>query len=100
MAQYEREATTSSTGSSNAARINVSQGRTTASLGWDVSGSASISVEVSHDGSTWFDRTHDVITSQPGSSETKAETFQTGFQHIRVYVDQNINTLAISAKGN
>jgi len=90
---------TTSTGSANAAEIIASGGRTTVSVGWDVSGAATITIEVSESGDTWFDRTHDTISSQPGSSEKKAITFQTGFRHVRAHADSNLNELQISAKG-
>lgn len=99
MSEYQEQATTDSTGSGNAAAVYVPQARSTVSVGWDVNGAATISVEVSHDGSTWFDRTHDVVTSQPSGAEEKAETFSTGFQHVRAYANQNLTALAISAKG-
>jgi len=93
------EDATTATGSSNAAEIRATGGRTQVSVAWDTSGASTITVEVSPGGGTWFDRTHDVIPSQPGSAEQRAETLETGFRHVRVYADSSLNELLISAKG-
>jgi len=92
-------ATTTATGAGSAAQILATGGRTQVSIGYDTSGAATISVEVSDDGSKWFDRTDDVIPSQPGSATKRAETFQTGFRYVRAYADSSLNELLISAKG-
>jgi len=93
------EDATTATGAPDAAEIRATGGRTQVSVAWDTSGASTITVEVSSDGSTWFDRTHDVIPSQPGSAEQRAETLKTGFRHVRVYADSSLNELLISAKG-
>lgn len=100
MALNTRTNTTTGTGSGNAAIIECGDGRTVASVGWDTSSSANISVEVSDDKNTWFDRTHDVVSSQPGTSEKKSESFQTGFRFVRAYADSSLNSLTVSAKGS
>lgn len=89
-------ASTTSTGSGSAAAISVPDGRTTVTAAWDVSGSATVTVEVSPDGgTTWYQET----TATPGSAETGTTTFQTGFDDARIYVDQNLNSASIGAKG-
>jgi predicted RecA/RadA family phage recombinase len=90
---------TTATGSSNAAEIRATGGRTQVSVAWYTSGASTITVEVSSGGNAWFDRTHNVIPSQPASAERRAETFETGFRHVRVYADSSLNELLISAKG-
>lgn len=89
-------ATTTSTGSGSAAAVTVPDGRTQVTAAWDVSGSATITIEVSPDGgATWYEE----HKASPGSAETNTYSFSTGFDDVRVYVDQNLNSASIGAKG-
>lgn len=94
---------TSSTGSGNAAKIQVPNGRPTVSIMWDVSGSATVTVEVSTDDTNWYDVTADWIdgnvVTQPSGAETKGTSARAGAEYVRVHVDSNLNTAEISAKG-
>lgn len=89
-------ATTSSTGSGNAAAIAIADGRTTVTAAWDVSGAATVTIEVSpDDGGTWYQE-HEASS---GGAETGTHTFETGFDDVRIYVDQALNSASIGAKG-
>lgn len=88
--------TTSATGSGSAAAISIPDGRTTVTAAWDVSGSASVTIEVSPDGGTTWYQEHQ---ASPGAAETGTHTFETGFDDARIHVDQNLNSASIGAKG-
>lgn len=89
-------ASAAGTGSVNAAAIAVPDGRRTVTVAYDVSGAAVITVEVSPDGgTTWYPLT----SYSPGSAESAANTVETGFADVRAYVDANLNSLHIGAKG-
>jgi hypothetical protein len=87
---------TRSTGEENAATASVPDGRTNVTAAWDISGAATISIEVSPDGGgTWYTE----HTAEPGSAESATFNFSTGFDDVRVYVDSNLNSASIGAKG-
>lgn len=89
-------ATTSTTGKSNAAAVSVPDGRTSVTAAWDVSGAATVTVEVSPDGgATWYQE----FTTSPSAAEVATHNFTTGFDDVRVYVDANLNNASIGAKG-
>lgn len=89
-------ASTAATGSGNAAAISVPDGRTTCTAAWDVSGAATVTVEVSPDGgATWYQE----HSAGPSEAVTGTHTFTTGFDDVRVYVDANLNSASIGAKG-
>lgn len=96
-------ASTTSTGSANAAAVNAPDGRTHVTVMWDVSGAAAVTVEASVDGANWFDITSDFIdgsdVSQPSGAETKGTSAPIGADHVRVHVDSNLNEAEISVKG-
>lgn len=87
-------ASTSNTGSSNAAEIQLGKKRVAFDVAYDLSGSATITVEVSSDGTTW--RTFQTVNSS-GTNSTLTE--DTAFEYVRAYADQNLNTLEMSSKG-
>lgn len=89
-------ATTNSTGSGSAAAISIPDGRTTVTGAWDVSGSATVTIEVSPNGGTDWYQEHE---ASPGSAETGTHTFETGFDDARIHVDQNLNSASVGAKG-
>jgi len=79
---------------SNNTYATINPGRYgTAAIVADTSGSATLTVAVSNDGTNWS--TYDVSI---GGSEGVIETVE-GFAHIRAKVDQNLASLDISAKG-
>jgi hypothetical protein len=61
----------------------------------DVSGAATLTVEVRADGGTW--RTFDTVDYS--SATTEVEQYSTSFAEMRASVDQNLTTLEGSAKG-
>jgi hypothetical protein len=70
--------------------------RPTVTVALDTSGAATITVEVSPDGGTnWYPLT----SYSPGAAETNADTITTGFDDVRAYIDANLNSLHIGAKG-
>ncbi|WP_436929075.1 hypothetical protein [Halosimplex halobium] len=89
-------ATTTSAGSGNPASVSVPDGRTDVTAAWDVSGSATVTVEVSPDGGTTWYREHQ---ASPDSAESSTYNFSTGFDDARISVDQNLNSASIGAKG-
>jgi hypothetical protein len=89
--------TTTATGSGSAAAVSVPDGRTAVTAAWDLSGSATVTVEVSPDGGTNWYQEYQV---SPGSAETNTINFTTGFDDVRVFVDQNLNRASIGAKGS
>lgn len=88
-------ATTTSTGSANAAQINVPDGRSTITAAYDVSGACDVTVEVSPDGNTWYQ--HGSVS--PGGATTGTIDATSGFNYARIYVSANINSASIGAKG-
>lgn len=90
---------TTSTGAANAAAIEAPDGRTTVTVMWNVSGAATVTVEVSTDGTDWYDVTDAFVAAQPSAAETKAGSASVGAEHVRVHVDANLNEAEISAKG-
>jgi hypothetical protein len=84
------------TGSANAAMITVPDGCRTVTVGYDTSGTATVTVEVSPDGgATWYEHS----TFSPSEAANAAETVTVGFDDVRAYIDQNHNSLHIGAKG-
>lgn len=84
------------TGQANAAQISVPDGCRTVTIGYETSGAATITVEVSPDGgTTWYPLT----SFSPGSAATNADTVETGFDDVRAYIDANLTSLHIGAKG-
>ena len=88
--------TTTATGEAEAASQSLPDGRSSVTAAWDLSGSATVTVEVSPDGgSNWYQE----YQVSPGSAETGTYNFTTGFEDVRVYVDSNLNSAAIGGKG-
>lgn len=85
---------TTANGASNAAQLDLAT-RTLAEVYYDVSGAATITVEVSTDGATW--REHQTYSA--GSAETGFLSVETGYQHVRAYADTATNTVEIASKG-
>lgn len=89
-------ASTTATGSGEAAAVSIPDGRTTCTAAWDVSGAAVVTVEVSPDGGTTWYQEH---SAEPAEAQTGTHTFTTGFDDVRVYVDTALNSASIGAKG-
>lgn len=85
-----------STGAANAARVDLGDHRAFVSVGWDLSGAATITVEGSNDGgSTW----HPIRQFSPSSGEIDGVDLTAGWQEVRVYADSNLNEVNIAGKG-
>lgn len=80
-------------GENNAAELDMGALRSIFDVFVDTSGEATLTVEVSSDGETW--RPHDSIDYAGDTDEM--EQFDTAFQHVRAYLDQNHTTVEISA---
>ena len=87
---------TTSVGASNAAQLALGPHRKAVDVFYDVSGAATVSLEVSTDGATWR-QLHAEALDAAGSDILQ---FETAYQYIRAYADQNLNTLEIASKGN
>jgi len=87
--------TDSGTGSANAASIQLGSLRKRADIHVDTSGSATLTVEVSTDGSTWLE----FETVDYSAATVEVEAFDVAFEHVRSYLDQNRNGITMSAKG-
>ena len=85
----------SGTGSGNAAELQLGATRSVVDIHVDTSGDATLTVEVSTDGSTW--RRLDTV-SYTGASQY-IEQYDTAYPHIRAYLNQNRTLVEMAAKG-
>ena len=90
-----RTDTDSAAGSGNAAEVDLGDLRGEASIHYDTSGSATLTVEVSTDGTNW----RELDTHTVGSADNGIRHYKTAYQHIRAYLNQNRNLVEISARG-
>jgi hypothetical protein len=90
------DASDSGAGSSNAATLDLGDFRKDFDVFVDTTGDATLTVEVSEDGGTTW-RQYDSI-SYNGSSE-EVEQFDTAFQHVRAYLNQNRNEVVVVSRG-
>lgn len=88
-------ATDSGTGSSNAAEITLGPIRRRVDIHTDTSGSSTLTVEVSTDGSTWLE----YETISYSSAIVEVEAFDIAFEYVRAYLNQSRNGITMSAKG-
>ena len=84
--------TTTGTGDTSAATLQLDK-RSNVDVAYDLSGSASVTTEVSTDGSTWLFR--DAIDTDGEGSILMT----VAFPYVRVYADSNVNQITIAAKG-
>lgn len=87
--------TDSGTGAANAASIQLGDVRQRADIHVDTSGSATLTVEASTDGSTWLE----YETLSYSSPTVEVEAFDLAFEYVRAYLNQNRNGITMSAKG-
>lgn len=81
------------------ASITASDGRTVVSVMAAASGGpTAVTVEVSPDGSNWYERTA-VFGSDVTDGSSEAESFTTGAAHARARGDANVARVEIAAKG-
>jgi hypothetical protein len=91
-----KSVTDDGTGAANAAELSLGDHRQLVDIHADVSGSATLTVEVSVDGgSTWlgFD------TVDYSSAGDYAEGYSVAFGDVRAYLNQNRNGVTVAAKG-
>jgi len=86
---------TSSTGSGNAAQLDLGRSRKDVDIFYDVSGAATVTIEVSKNASDW----RAFSTDSPGSATTELVQIDTSYRYVRVYADSNLNTIELSSKG-
>lgn len=91
----QTSASTSSTGSANAAEIDLGRVSTKVDVFVDTSGDATLTVEVSTDGSTW--RQADTNSYTGASSDLRQYDF--AYKHVRAHLNQNINTVEVAGRG-
>ena len=90
--------TASVTGTSNAT-IQVPDGRTTVTVMVAASGGAvDTTVEVSADGTNWYEETA-VFSASVADGDAEAESFQTGAEYVRASGDANVGRVEVAAKG-
>lgn len=81
------------------ASLTVSDGRTVVSVLAEASGGpTTVTVEVSNDGTNWFERTA-VFGSDVSDGSAEAESFRTGCNHIRARGDANVARVELGTKG-
>jgi len=99
---FDRQETTQRSQSTSTATNNVSVdlGSISKRVGIvaDVSGSATLTIEVSSSGA-FAGEEHAVQTVSYSSAGVNLEQFEFAFQFVRARVDQNLNTLEIAARG-
>lgn len=89
-------ATTTATGASNAASLDLGTYRKDVDLFYDLSGSATVTIDVSTDNATW--RTFQTIDQSSASADVAQ--ISTAYRYVRAYADANLNTLEMSSKGD
>lgn len=87
------------TDTSNAS-ITASDGRNTVTVMAEATsaGPVTVTVEVSQDGTNWFERTG-VFSSDVSASAAEAENLATGAKHVRASGDANVARIEVAAKG-
>lgn len=86
---------TDGTGSANAAAVDLGEYRTNVDVFVDVAGAATLTVEVSTDGSTW----READSVDYASESTDLQQYHLAYQHVRAYVDQNVTTVEVVGRG-
>lgn len=94
-ASEQRADTTTSAGQANAAAVNLGDLRTNADVFVDVSGAATLTVEVSTDGQTW----READSVDYASAATDLQQYHFAYQHVRAYVDANANAVEVVGRG-
>lgn len=95
VAAEQRSDSTTASGSSNAAVVDLGPVKTNVDVFVDTSGAADLTVEVSTDGSTW----RQADTNSYGSATTDLRQYDFAYQHVRVYLSANVNTLEVVGRG-
>jgi len=88
----------SGTGSANAAQLDLGDLRQSFDIHVDTSGDATLTVEVSTSGKFSGEERTFASISYTGASQ-EIEQFETKYQHIRAFLDQNRTLVEIAARG-
>jgi hypothetical protein len=94
-ASDQRSDTTTGNVSGNAAEIDLGEVRSKVDVFVDVSGAATLTVEVSTDGSTW----RPADTNDYASARTDLRQYDLAYQHVRAYADTNTNIVEVVGRG-
>jgi hypothetical protein len=91
------DASTTDTGASNAAVLNLEEVRSDVDVVTDVSGSATLTIEVSATGEfSGEEHEADTVSLNAG---VDFRQYDFAYQHIRGYVDANLTELELVARG-
>lgn len=90
-----RSDTTTANGAANAAEIQQSRVSTKVDVFVDTSAAATLTVEVSTDGSTW--RQSD--TNDYGAAATDLRQYDLAYPYVRAYLDTATNTVEVVGRG-
>lgn len=87
--------TTTSNGAANAAQVDLGDLKTNVDVFADTSGAATLTIEVSADGSTW--RQADTVSIS--SATTDLQQYHFAYPHVRAYLDTATNTVEVVGRG-
>ncbi|WIV67555.1 hypothetical protein [Natrialbaceae archaeon AArc-T1-2] len=87
---------TSMVGKADAASIDLGPHRKDVDVYYDVTGAATVTIEVSADGDTW----RELREISTDDAETSVVSVSTSYQHVRAYADENLETIEIASKGS
>lgn len=94
-AAEQRAATTTGNGAANAAAIEQGRVSTHVDVFVDSSGAATLTVEVSTDGSTW----RQADTVDYGSASVDFQQYEFAYEHVRAYLDTATNAVEVVGRG-
>lgn len=86
---------TTTAGSANAADLDLGSHRKDVDVFYDLSGAATVTIEVSTDDTNW--RQFEQFTTS--GAESDVLQFSTAFRYVRVYADANLTRIEMSSKG-
>jgi hypothetical protein len=92
------QVSSSTTTAGNYATVDLGDTRTSVGIVADVSGSATLDIEVSQDGSFGGEE-HTVENISYSSATVALEQFEFAYQHVRAKVDSNLTELEIVGRG-
>lgn len=87
--------TTTGNGSANAAEIQLGDIKTNVDVFVDASATATLTVEVSTDGSTW----READSVDYGAAATDLQQYHFAYPHVRAYLDTATNTVEVVGRG-
>lgn len=96
-AEQDTDSTTTA-GAANAAQIDLGDVSTKVDVFVDVSGAATLTVEVSPTGAFGGEEKQ-ASTTDYGSASTDFQQFDFAYEYVRAYVDANLNDLEVVGRG-